>query len=387
MQSDDGAFDFDLIIYGATGYTGRIVAERMIETGGSTRWAMAGRNAGKLAEIKALIGAPDEVGLIVADAHDEAALTAMAERTSVVLSTAGPFQLYGDDLVAACARTGTDYADLTGESNWIAKMLELHDATAKQTGARLLFSAGFDSIPSDLGVYFVQSEARKRFGSYAPRVRGRVRAMRSGGGSGGSMAGGPATLAAIANDPSIPALLRNPFALTPGFEGPPQPKANEIYEDRVTGSWVAPFVMAPINTKVVHRTNYLLGHPWGKDFQYDEMSMMDGPEGTPAGFNAPPFKNPGEGPSREERESGYYDMLFIAEYADGRTVRAAVKGDMDPGYGGTAKIFVEAGACLAFDAPRSKVPGGCWTAASALAEQMLVRLQEGAGVTFTVENE
>lgn len=302
-----------------------------------------------------------------------------------MLSTAGPFQLYGSELVAACAAVGTDYADLTGESNWIARMLSLHERTAKQTGARLLFSAGFDSVPSDLGVYFVQSEAKKRFGAYAPRVRGRVRAMRSGGASGGSMAGGPATMAAIEKDPSILQLLRDPFALTPGFKGPQQPPVEEIYEDTVTGAWVAPFVMAPINSKVVHRSNYLLGHRWGEDFMYDEMSIMDGPEGPPAGFDQKPFEKPGEGPSREEREAGFYDMLFIAEYPDGNTLRAAVKGDMDPGYGGTAKIFVEVGAGLALEFSRDQIPGGCWTAASAMPEIMLRQLSARAGVSFTVE--
>jgi len=378
--------EFDLIVYGATGYTGRIVAEHLLKVGGSARWAIAGRSAAKLAAVRELIGAPNDLSLIVADAHDERALSTMAARTRVVLSTAGPFQLYGDDLVAACAATGTDYADLTGESNWIARMMSLHDETARQTGARMLFSAGFDSVPSDLGVYFVQSEAKKRFGDHAPRVRGRIRAMRSGGGSGGSMAGGPATMAAIEKDPSILQLLRDPFALTPGFSGPAQPPFEEVYEDTVTGSWVAPFVMAPINSKIVHRSNYLLGHPWGEGFQYDEMSMMDGPDGAPAGFDQPPYEHPGEGPSREERESGYYHMLFIAEYPDGHTLRAAVKGDMDPGYGGTAKIFVEVGAGLAFDVPRSQTPGGCWTAASGMAEVLLRRLPERAGVTFAIED-
>jgi short subunit dehydrogenase-like uncharacterized protein len=378
--------EFDVIVYGATGYTGRIVAERLLAAAGSTRWAMAGRSAAKLAEVRDLIGAPGNLPLIVADAHDEPALCAMARRTRVVLSTAGPFQLYGDTLVSACAATGTDYADLTGESNWIARMLNLHEETAKKTGARLLFSAGYDSVPSDLGVYFVQAQAKQRFGAYAPRVRGRIRAMRSGGASGGSMAGGPATRAAIEKDPSILQLLRDPFALTPGFTGPAQPPFEESYEDTVTGSWVSPFVMAPINSKVVHRSNYLLGHVWGEDFQYDEMAMMNGPEGAPAGFNQQPFDKPGEGPSREERERGYYDMLFVAEYPDGKTLRAAVKGDMDPGYGGTAKIFVEVGAGLAFDVPRSQTPGGCWTAASAMPAVLLNRLPMHAGVTFTVED-
>ena len=385
--------EFDAIVFGATGYTGRLVAEYLLKTygvGGPVRWAMAGRSADKLAEVRDLIGGPASLALIVADAHDAAALEAMARRTKVVITTAGPYQLYGSDLVAACAKAGTDYVDLTGESNWIAAMMAAHEATAKASGARLVFSCGFDSIPFDMGVWFVEREAAARLGAPVARVRGRVRAM-LGGLSGGTMASGMATMAAVQKDPTIGAVLANPFALTPGFTGPAQPNGDKAYEDKVTGSWVASFMMAGINTKAVHRTNFLLGHPWGTDFQYDEMLMIPGPpqEGAApaAGFDfggANPPK-PGEGPSREEREAGFYDILFIAEAADGRTVRAAVKGDMDPGYGSTSKILAEAGLALAFDVPRETTPGGCWTSASAMGEALLSRLPAKAGLTFAVE--
>jgi short subunit dehydrogenase-like uncharacterized protein len=327
--------------------------------------------------------------LIVADAFDRDALEAMARRTRVVITTAGPYQLYGGDLVAACAGVGCDYVDLTGESNWIAAMIAAHDAAAKTSGARIVFSCGFDSIPFDLGVWFVQEAARERLGAPAPRVRGRMRAMR-GGFSGGTFASGMATMAAVQRDPGVGKLLADPFALTPGFVGPPQPDGDHAYEDTVAGSWVAPFMMAGINTKAVHRTNFLHGHPWGADFQYDEMLMIDGPpkEGAaPAGFTlgggAPP--KPGEGPSKEEREAGFYDVLFIAEAPDGRTVRAAVKGDMDPGYGSTSKMLAEAGLALAHDVSRETTPGGCWTTAAAMAKALVRRLPEKAGVTFEVE--
>ena len=222
--------EFDVIVYGATGYSGRLVAEYLIRAGGKTRWAMAGRSQQKLQEVRDLLGASASVPLIVADAHEPAALMALAESTRVVLTTAGPYQLYGDDLVAACAAAGTDYVDLTGESNWIAKMMAAHEATAKASGARLVFSCGFDSVPFDLGVYFVEEEAKKRFGAYAPRVRGRVRAM-NGGLSGGTMASGQATAAAIQKDPSLMAMMADPFALTPGFKGPPQPPAGAPMHD------------------------------------------------------------------------------------------------------------------------------------------------------------
>lgn len=385
--------EFDVVVYGATGFTGRLVAEFLLKVygaGRSVKWGMAGRSLEKLNEVRELIGAPASVPLIVADAHDAAALEALARRTKVVITTAGPYQLYGSALVAACAKAGCDYVDLAGESNWIAEMICAHEGGAKASGARLVFSCGFDSIPFDLGVWFVEREAKARFGVASKRVRGRVRSM-IGTLSGGTFASGMATMMAAQRDAKVGALLANPFALTPGFTGASQPDGETAYDDKAVGSWVASFMMASINTKAVHRTNFLLGHPWGRDFQYDEMIMIDGPPkaGAPgAGFalggRTPP--KPGEGPSREEREAGSYDILFIAENADGRTVRAGVKGDMDPGYGSTAKIIAEAALALAFDVGRDKTPGGCWTPAAAMSEALLARLPRSAGLTFEIES-
>ncbi|HEY2051216.1 MAG TPA: saccharopine dehydrogenase NADP-binding domain-containing protein [Caulobacteraceae bacterium] len=383
--------ELDVIVYGATGYTGRLVAEHLLRTygaDGEVRWGMAGRNAEKLAEIRGLIGAPSSIPLIVADAHDRPSLEAMARRTKAVITTAGPYQLYGSDLAAACAATGCDYVDLTGESNWIAAMITANEAAAKASGARLVFSCGFDSIPFDMGVWFAQRAAREQFGGPAKRVRGRVAAMR-GGFSGGTFASGLATMAAAQKDPAVGKLLADPFALTPGFHGPEQPDGDHPYEDKLAGSWVVPFMMAGINTKAVHRTNFLLGHPWGRDFQYDEMLMVAGPPtgAPPAGFDlggaAPP--KPGEGPTKEEREAGFYDLLFIAEGPDGRTARVRVRGVMDPGYGSTSKMLAEAALALVFDVPRQTIPGGCWTPASAMGEALLKRLPSHAGITFEVE--
>jgi len=380
------AREFDIVVYGATGYTGRLVAEYLVGLGDEVKWAMAGRSAAKLAEVRDFIGAPKDAALIVADANDDAALRAMAQRATVVLTTAGPYQLYGDGLVAACAKTGTDYVDLTGEPNWIARKIVEHAATARQSGSRIVFSCGFDSIPFEFGVLFVQSEAKKKFGVYAPRVRGRVRAI-NGGLSGGTMASGMVTAQAMQKDPSVAALLADPFALTPGFKGPVQPDLNATYEDKVTGSWVAPFMMAGINTKAVHRSNFLLGHIWGEDFVYDEMVMTGGPGAAPpAGFSFGAPLQPGDGPTKEEREAGFYDLLYIAEYPDGRTLRASVKGDRDPGYGSTSKIIAESAICLARDIGRELTPGGCWTSASAMGETLVRRLQARAGLTFTVES-
>ena len=391
-MSDAAGREFEVIVYGATGYTGRLVAAHLLKTYGASgdlAWAMAGRSADKLAEVRDLIGAPAGLPLVVADANDPESMAAMVARASVIITTVGPYQLYGEPLVAACVAAGTDYVDLTGESHWIAALMRKYEAAAKASGARIVFSCGFDSIPFDLGVMFVEQAAKAKLGAPAPRVRGRVRAI-DGGLSGGTMASGMATMAAMQKDPSIGAVLGSPFALTPGFAGPAQPDGEKAYEDKVTGSWVAPFMMAGINTKAVHRTNFLLGHPWGTDFQYDEMLMTDGPPTggpAPGGFNfgsgAPP--RPGEGPSKEDREKGHYDILFVAEAADGRIVRAAVKGDMDPGYGSTSKMLGESAVCLARDVPRSVTPGGCWSTGAAMGEQLIPRLEKNAGITFVVE--
>src|SRR5579863_596553 len=385
--------DHDIIVYGATGYTGRLVAEHMLKTygaAGEVSWAMAGRSAAKLAEVRALVGAPDSLPLVIADAADPASLAAMAHAAKAIITTVGPYQLYGDGLVAACADAGTDYVDLTGESHWIAAMIAANEAKAKASGARIVFSCGFDSIPFDLGVFFLEEEAKKRFGGPVARVRGRVRGLK-GGLSGGTLASGMATMAAVQKDASLGAVMADPFALTPGFKGPKQPDGETVYEDELTGSWVAPFMMAGINTKAVHRSNFLLGHPWGTDFAYDEMLMVDGPPagGPPqTGFNfgAGPMPQPGEGPTKEEREAGSYDILFVGETKDGRTIRCSVKGDMDPGYGSTSKILAESAVCLVRDVPRSITPGGCWTSASAMGEPLVARLQKNAGLSFAVEN-
>ena len=385
--------DFEIIVWGATGYTGRLVAEHLMKTygaAGDVAWAMAGRSAAKLAEVKREIGAPESLPALVAYAADRGALDALVRRAKVVITTVGPYQLYGAPLVAACAAAGTDYVDLTGESNWIAAMIAAHDAEAKASGARIVFSCGFDSIPFDLGVWFAEEEAKKRFGAYAPRVRGRVRDLK-GGLSGGTAASGMAVQAALQKDPSLARLLADPFALTPGFRGPEQPNGDAPYDDTVTGSWVGPFMMAGINTKAVHRSNLLLGHPWGQGFCYDEMQMLPGPPGQGAGdgggFSFPnPMPKPGEGPTKQERETGFYDLLFIAEMADGRTARIAVKGDMDPGYGSTSKILAESALCLSRDVTRTATPGGCWTSASGMGDALVRRLEARAGLTFTVED-
>src|SRR5438045_2253687 len=196
----------------------------------------------------------------------------MVAQAKSVITTVGPYQLYGSDLVAACAAAGVDYFDLCGEPVWMRRMIDAHQAAAQSSGARIVFSCGFDSLPFELGVFFCQETAKKNLGAPVGRVKGRVRAMK-GTFSGGTAASIKATFAAAAKDLSLVALLKNPFVLTPGFEGPKQPPGNKPLLDEDLGMWTAPFVMATINTRNVHRSNLLMDFPYGKEFIYDEMVL------------------------------------------------------------------------------------------------------------------
>jgi len=383
---------YDIVVYGATGYTGRLVAQYLATThaGSGLKWAMAGRSLAKLGEVRDLIGAPADTPLVVADSDDLASLAAMAESTSALVTTVGPYQLYGTDVLAACIAAGTHYADLCGEPVWMRQMIDRYDADARASGARIAFSSGFDSIPFDLGVLMLQTEALARFGSPAPRVKCRVRKMQ-GGVSGGTAASLKASLAAIGREPALGRIMASPFGLTPGFTGPDQPPANVPMFDDATGNWAAPFVMAIINTKNVHRTNLLLGHPYGADLVYDEMLLTgEGDQGkgvaeylakTPMiGTANDPL--PGEGPTPEQREAGHYDLLFVGEWPDGRELRYGVKGRYDPGYGSTSRMITETAIALT----QSDAPGGIGTPGSILGAALVKRLQDHAEITFAVEN-
>lgn len=395
--------DFDVVIYGATGFTGRLVAEAMASrypngrNAESIRWAMGGRNADKLAAVRDEIGAPADTPLVVTDAEDPASLERLMQRTRLVLTTVGPYQLYGNQLLAACAASGVHYVDLCGEPPWMRQMIDAHDDAARRSGARIVFSCGFDSVPFDLGVFFLQQGFRQRFGHPASRVRGRVRRLK-GTFSGGTAASLQATMAAAAKDPRVLDWLHSPFALTPGFEGPKQPSGNEPMIDEALGQvngeglWVAPFVMAVVNTKNVHRSNLLLQQAYGADFVYDEM-LITGPgakgrqiaqavaaDESLHGEDAP---KPGGGPSKAERDSGFYDLLFLAEDAQRNRLSARVKGHGDPGYNSTSKMIGESAVCLLLDA--GALPGGIWTTAPAMGEKLISRLHANAGLSFAIE--
>ena len=386
---------FDIVVYGATGFTGQLVAEYLAahyKGDAGLKWAMAGRSKDKLAAVRDAIGAPKDLPLIVADAGDPASLKAMVEQTKSVITTVGPYMLYGNELLAACVAAGVDYFDLCGEPTWMRKKIEEHEAAARKSGARIVFSCGYDSLPFELGVFCAQEEAKKAFGAAAPRVKGRVREMK-GTFSGGTAASMRALFEAAARDQSLVALLKNPFSLTPGFEGPKQPPGNRPAYDEELKTWTAPFVMANINTRNVHRSNMLLGFPYGEEFVYDEMVITGpGEQGEAMAKKVMAANNklsgndvpkPGEGPSKEERESGHYDLLFVAIAPDGRQARAVVKGDRDPGYGSTSKMISECAVCLLRDAP--DVAGGIWTPGAAMGHKLIKRLEDNAGLTFTVE--
>jgi len=386
--------DFDVVIYGATGFTGRLVAEYLqAEYGGSgLKWAMAGRSADKLAAVRDEMGVSKDVALITANSDDAASLEAMCARTRAVITTVGPYQLYGEPLVAAAVKSGTDYVDLCGEPAWMRDIIEGYDTKAKQSGARIVLSCGFDSIPFDMGVFALQQHAKANHGGACPRVRGRVRAMQ-GTFSGGTAASFMETMKRAGAQPEILGWLKDPFSLVPDFDGPKQPHgAKPIFEEDLN-SWSAPFIMASINTKNVHRSNALMGHAYGTDFVYDEM-MFAGPgekgkamaEGIAShntfGDNPP---KPGEGPSKDERDNGFYDVLFIGTTQAGAMTTLSVKGDKDPGYGSTSKMIAEAALTLVYDRPHNEVGGGIYTSAPAMGQALIDRLEAHAGLKFTLE--
>ncbi len=378
----------DVTVYGASGFTGKLVAEYLADRhrrDPDFSWAMAGRNQGKLEAVQAELGT--DVPTIVADADRPETVAALAERSKVVIAVVGPYQLYGSALVEACARTGTDYVDLCGEPAWMRQMIDAHGPVAAESGARIVMSCGFDSIPSDLGVFMLQSLAREHLGGPLERVKGRVLDLK-GGMSGGTVASMMATMNAGAADPEIARLMVDPFALTPGFKGPRQPPGNASSYDEDLDSWAGPFVMAIINTKVVHRTNALLGHPYGAGFVYDEMvSTGPGDQGEQAAGRlgmslggSGTLPGPGEGPTRDQREAGHFRIQFSGS-RDGRTASVTVAGDMDPGYGSTSGMISESALCLLMDDVQAD--GGMSTPAAAMGSKLIDRLRAAEVLTFS----
>jgi short subunit dehydrogenase-like uncharacterized protein len=398
---------FDLVVFGATSFVGQILCRHLVARHGTDtglRWAIAGRNEAKLDRVATDTGA--EVDRIVADAADAAAMQSLVDSTRVVVSTVGPYALYGSELVAAAAAAGTDYCDLSGEPQWMRRMIDAHHDTAVATGARIVHSCGFDSIPSDLGVWFTQQQAEARFGAPCATISMRVKAMK-GTASGGTIASMLNAVEEAVGDKDLRKVMGNPYALVPPGtpKGPRQPDTRLPRHDRVSGAWVAPFVMASVNTKVVHRSHALLGRPWGDGFLYDEAMMTGGgPVGAAkasavvgglGGFMAlaalKPARSllarflpePGEGPSPEAQLAGFYDLRLFGATAAGDTIVTKVTGDRDPGYGSTGKMLGEVAVAF-LELDPTEVPGGFLTPATAFGDDLVTRLEAHAGLSFGV---
>lgn len=400
----------DIIIFGATSFVGQILTSYMLKSygvGQGLSWAIAGRSAEKLKTLTDSIGAEAaDIPVLVGDASDKAFLNDIASKTRVIITTVGPYALYGNEMVEACAAQGTDYCDLTGEVQWMNRMIPLHFDTAKASGARIVHTCGFDCIPTDLGTHFLEREAMKQFGQPATDVKMRVHGMK-GGMSGGTAASMINMMKEAGENPALRGVLADHYALVPkdAPKGPAQKDPGLLSRDPVTGAWIAPFMMAGIDTRVVHRSNYLKGMAYGADFTYEEaMIVGNGVGGALAGAatgvgmaafmglaSLSPTRNllekyvlpkPGEGPSPEAQENGYYDIRFYGTTADGQTINAKVTGDRDPGYGSTAKMLGESALCLLRDVERGTTGGGIFTPAYAMGDALIDRLVKNAGLTF-----
>jgi short subunit dehydrogenase-like uncharacterized protein len=401
---------FDIVVFGATSFVGQILTRYLFEEfglGGDLRWAAAGRSRARLEELRQGLGrGAGKLELRVADAGDETSLRALCAEARVIVSTVGPYALYGEPLVRACAETGTDYCDLTGEVQWMKRMIDRYEAAARKSGARIVHNCGFDSIPSDLGVHFLQQQALAKFGSPCEQVKMRVRSMR-GGFSGGTIASLLNVLKEVAADPALRKSLQDPYLICPPGKARHvrQPNVSLAEYDADFGAWVAPFIMSAINTRVVHRTNALSRHAYGREFRYDEALltgrgvkgrltaaatgaglgafMLAGSVGpVRAGLEKFVLPAPGEGPTPEQQRAGGFDLRFHGRTADGQVIRARVTGDRDPGYGSTAKMLGQAAACLAQDRPRTQLGGGFWTPATAFGDRLIARLEARSGLTF-----
>lgn len=402
--------EFDVIVVGATGFTGALVAEYLCDrygVGMDLRWAAAARNEQKLAALRESLGAAAaSLPVIVADTLDPVSMRELAKRTRVVLTTVGPYARFGSELVAACAESGTHYCDLAGEVQWIRRMIDAHDEAARQNGARIVHCCGFDSIPMDIGAWFLQQEAKKRYGAYCDSIVLLVRAMK-GGASGGTMASMMNVMREARADREVARVLARPYSLNPQGEqrGPDRGDQRGIRFDASAGSWTAPFIMATVNTRVVRRSHALLGYPWGDAFRYHEAirtgrglggwfrsAMITA--GLTGLFGAASFgwsrglleryvlPKPGTGPDAAAREQGFFNLEQLGQLADGRHIRGKITGDRDPGYGSTSKMLAESAVCLAMDDLDSA--GGVLTPSAAMAEPLLQRLRTNAGLSFEI---
>ncbi len=390
--------ELDIVLWGATGYTGRLVADRFAAQPRDLRWALGGRDRGKLEKVRDELGRPD-LPIVLGDAADPASLAALAQRARVVCTTVGPYAKYGSGLVAACVKAGTHYCDLAGETPWIRQMIDAHHEAATGSGAKIVHCCGFDSIPSDLGCFLLHREARAR-GAELHRVDAFF-GESSGRFSGGTIASLLGVVDEARRDPEIRRVLGNPYGLDPdpAHGGPERGDARGVRWEPRLKAWTAPFLMAAINTRVVRRSNALAGFQYGADHRYTEQMSLPGNArglaaavaitGALAGLLAAsqigPLRklledrlpSPGEGPSQEQRERGHFVVRLIGDNG----MRAKVADQRDPGYGSTAVMLSESALSLARDPLGDR--GGVLTPATAMGTSLIERLKT-AGMTFEV---
>ena len=408
MESSDR--DFDVIVWGATGFTGRLVAEYLALTygvGRELRWAIAGRSADKLASIASMAreSQAEELPQLLADINDPNSIDQLVQKTRVICTTVGPYALYGSVMVEACVKHGTHCCDLTGETPWMRKMIDQHQTAAESSGAKIVHTCGFDSIPSDIGVYFLQQCMREKYSAQAAEIKYRV-VSSAGGVSGGTVASMMNMMDEAKTDKSIFETLQDPYALNP-LNQPRGPDGNDqmgtVY-DHDFRQWTGPFMMAGINTRVVRRSNALLNYSYGREFRYSEAILTgSGPGGyirallvalgtglmgllAALGPTRALLKKmlpaPGEGPSEQARNTGHFNIELLGKHAldESKNIRIRVTGDKDPGYGATSKMLAESAVCLAMDSLTEG--GGFLTPASAMGDQLVKRLQQKAGMGF-----
>lgn len=410
--SEQSSHQYDLIIFGATSFVGQILTTYLVEhlaNQTEISWAIAARSSSKLTELRDSYGeAAKNLPMIIADSHDKASLQAMVKQARVIISTVGPYALYGETLLKICAETGTDYTDLTGEAQWIKQMQDKYQQAAQDSGARIVNSCGFDSIPSDMGMFTLQQQAVAKFKHPLPNTKLRVKAMK-GGASGGTVASMIEAIKAAKADPKVRRQMGNPYLLC-GKDHQYQQKALSVKGpifDPEFNSWVAPFIMEAINSRIVLHSNVLMDMAYGKDFTYSEGVLTGrGFKGrlgailSTVGFGAlgvglffAPLRAllekfvlpvPGEGPTPEAQLNGFFDMRVYGADNEGNHLRVKVTGDRDPGYGSTAKMLAQAGLCLALDIKKEDQAGGFLTPSTAMGNALIKRLEDHAGLTFTV---
>jgi short subunit dehydrogenase-like uncharacterized protein len=401
MPKRDGSNrPIELLLWGATGFTGRLAAEWLAKRYPDARVALGGRSGSKLEAVRDAAVAIDSRcaawPIRVADALDVPALDRIVPEAAVVATTAGPFSLYGHELAAACARHGTDYCDITGEVPFARELIDRNDARAKEHGARIVPFCGFDSIPSDLGVFALQEFAKRELGE--PCASATFVLVRAAGGmSGGTAASAMHLMEQAGADVNVRKMMRDPYALA-GGSGPSKDARGA---KKIDAGWTAPFFMDTVNSRVVHRSNALLGYAYGRDFNYEERMLVGrGPAGfvraettaigLAVGSRALPYgpiralakrflPSPGEGPSKEKRESGSFVVRVIGRNARGEVVaECKVSGQGDPGYTGAAKMLVESALCLSRDVVGD---GGVTTPAASMGDPLIARLR-AAGIAF-----